>query len=236
MVAEGTNPRVPEWANGILVFRSTQRHKTATVAVGLDLIVSVRVPAMWSDDQVSALLDQRESWLAAQVTHFNRYEPRTPARSFVNGETHRHLGKQLMLRVVLAAHGREQVEARGHELVVAVRRAAAPNRVAALLGAWQRREAYQVFSQRLAGCRSHYLLASLPEPRLQLRTMIGRWGSMSSRAVLTLNPDLVQAPIACIDCVIQHECCHLLVPNHSPAFLELMDQVTTVRLNVPRRA
>ncbi len=213
------------WARGLNVYRSTHRQKTATVELGPDLIVSVRVPAAWSDEQVSALVAQRESWLAAQAAHFKRYEPRTPARSCVRGETHRHLGRQLMLRVVAATRDGETVEIQGHELVVAVRRAAEPSRVAGLLEAWRRREAREVFARRLEVCRAHHLLAAVPTPRLQLRTMNSRWGSMSGQAMLTLNPNLLQAPVSCIDCVIQHELCHLLVRAHSPQFFELLDRL-----------
>ena len=61
-------------------------------------------------------------------------------------------------------------------------------------------------------------------PTIQVRRMKTRWGSCSKKGQILLNTDLVQAPIACIDYVIVHELCHLIVPNHSPRFYSLLDQ------------
>lgn len=48
---------------------------------------------------------------------------------------------------------------------------------------------------------------------------------MSASGRLTLNPDLVRAPMDSIDYVITHELCHLAEPNHSRAFYELQSNV-----------
>lgn len=48
---------------------------------------------------------------------------------------------------------------------------------------------------------------------------------MSPTGRLTLNPDLVRAPIECIDYVITHELCHLAEPNHDKSFFELQSWV-----------
>ena len=50
-----------------------------------------------------------------------------------------------------------------------------------------------------------------------------RWGSWSRRGRISLNPDLIRAPIACIDYVITHELAHLIHPNHGAAFYELLE-------------
>ena len=43
--------------------------------------------------------------------------------------------------------------------------------------------------------------------------------------IVVLNPDLIRAPIGCIDYVITHELAHLIHPNHSADFYELLDTV-----------
>lgn len=49
-----------------------------------------------------------------------------------------------------------------------------------------------------------------------------RWGSCSQRGTVTLNPELVKAPLSCIDYVLVHELCHRIVPDHSPRFFRLL--------------
>ncbi len=71
-------------------------------------------------------------------------------------------------------------------------------------------------------------------PRLTVRLMRTRWGSLSMRraprfgrwfrprppepARMTLNLVLLQAPRACLDYVVVHELCHLDHQGHGPAF------------------
>jgi predicted metal-dependent hydrolase len=40
---------------------------------------------------------------------------------------------------------------------------------------------------------------------------------------ISLNPDLIRAPTACIDYVITHELIHLIHPHHGHAFYELLE-------------
>lgn len=52
-----------------------------------------------------------------------------------------------------------------------------------------------------------------------------RWGSCTAQRNLVLNADLVRASRGCIDYVITHELCHLIVLDHSRKFTSLLDRV-----------
>ncbi len=62
-------------------------------------------------------------------------------------------------------------------------------------------------------------------PRLSIKRMHKRWGSLSGKGTVTLNTDLIRAPQACIDYVVMHELCHLRYHDHSPEFYRLLDAV-----------
>ena len=95
----------------------------------------------------------------------------------------------------------------------------------AVLMAWYRRQAARVFPGRLMACAEHPTWRRLPKPRLLIRSLQKRWGSCGRTGRLTLNVSLIRAPRGCIDYVITHELCHLLVPNHSSKFTRLLDRV-----------
>ena len=55
--------------------------------------------------------------------------------------------------------------------------------------------------------------------RIRLRDMSSRWGSCQTVTHdITLNARLGMKPQVCLEYVVVHELCHLIHPDHSPAF------------------
>lgn len=62
--------------------------------------------------------------------------------------------------------------------------------------------------------------------KLAYRNMKTRWGSCQpSTGRVCINVRLALYPPECLEYVVVHELCHLLVPGHGAAFHELMDRV-----------
>ena len=57
---------------------------------------------------------------------------------------------------------------------------------------------------------------------LKIKSYTGRWGSCDSFGVICLNWKLIMLPIDVIDYVIIHELAHIIVPNHSKNFWNLV--------------
>ena len=78
----------------------------------------------------------------------------------------------------------------------------------------------------------HYMAASerygrqLPRiPALSVAPMKQRWGSFSANGRITLNVDLIRAPVSCIDYVVLHELVHARHPTHGRAFFNLLERM-----------
>ena len=90
---------------------------------------------------------------------------------------------------------------------------------------WYKTRATDLFKRRSG--RVSETIPDKAAPELFLKRFKARWGGMSPKGILTLNPDLVRAPVECIDYVILHELCHIEHPHHGPAFWHLLEQKIT---------
>lgn len=154
---------------------------------------------------------------------FQLYLPKQPERSYVNGETHRYLGKQYRLKAV---HGDEiSVKCQRGYLWVTTPHRPSPETSRDLLEAWYTERALAVFNERLSECHRKVARERIPYPMLAIRKMTRRWGSCTKEGRIILNLEMIKAPKDCIDYVIVHELCHLKEHNHGQKFWKLLARV-----------
>lgn len=200
-------------------FRSRKR---LTISVHPDGLVTAFAPVGCSLEQVVARLDRRSSWIARQLRHFEAYQPLLGATRFISGETHLYLGRQYRLRVIPA--GDERVKLRGRYLNVYVRKPREVSCVRAAVERWYGVHSEPIYRDRLRRCLESTPSPRRSEPTLRIRKMNGRWGSCSKAGTITLSTELIKAPLHCLEYVITHEVCHLIIHNHSPAFFRLLSR------------
>jgi len=80
--------------------------------------------------------------------------------------------------------------------------------------------ARRTFEERLDACWAVFASPEEVRPRIRVRAMRSRWGSLSPAGAMSLNAHLMHVPQHCIDYVIFHELCHLRVRSHGPDFYE----------------
>jgi predicted metal-dependent hydrolase len=194
--------------------------KTLAISVEPDMSVVVSAPVEAECEVIERLLRKRAAWIVRQQRYFSQFQPRTPARQYVSGETHLYLGRQYRLRIRPAET--EEVKLIGGYIYVFVGTPSAPDRVKELLNDWYARHARLRFRERLQVCLQLISGWNVNVPQLDIRRMTRRWGSYTSTGQLILNTDLIRAPRACIDYVILHEICHVRYPNHTREFYKLL--------------
>ncbi len=194
--------------------------KTLAISVLPDLSVEVRAPLDTPPEVIRERVARRGAWIRKAWREFELYLPKQPPRRYVNGETHRYLGRQYRLR---AEQGSEDsVKCLRGYLQVTSRIEPSPEQVKALLEGWYREHARRVFRERLVECCRRASLEGIKEPPLFIRKMVSRWGSCSGKGRVYLNLELIKANKECIDYVIMHELCHLKVSSHGPNFWRLL--------------
>jgi predicted metal-dependent hydrolase len=213
------------YGDGRLEFQLKRRaRKTLSITVTPDLTIEVVAPLDISIDRIFERVRRRAPWINKQLKFFEQFRPRTPERQFVSGETHRYLGRQYKLKVVL--HFQQKVKLKRGLLIVQSHKPQRRDVTKTLVEEWFRNRARVKFQERLEICRERFSnpLDFAPS-KLELRRLNQRWGSMTATGKLILNRALISASVDAIDYVITHELCHMEHPHHGPAFFKLLDRV-----------
>ena len=208
--------------NGVTIpFRYCHsRRRTLGLTVRPDKSVSVRVPLRTPLHAIREFVTRQAAWITKTWERLDRHI-RPPAQSYANGAPFPFLGAKYPL--ALEKGPLEAVHLRGGCLVVCTPEEPSPPLLAALVDAWYRRRAAELFKERLAACHRRMFPEGTALPPITIRPMTSRWGSYSYRTRrVTLNLNLIKFPLACLDYVICHELCHVTVRHHGPAFWRLV--------------
>jgi len=198
--------------------------RTIGFAVKPDGSVHVTAPAGVPLSWVNAQVLKKADWILKHQETFRQRTPLVPARRYEAGAPHYFLGEAYPL--VFTETTKAGVALRDGQLHIGSPAPLAPEAVAALLHKWYAREAGAHFTASFARIWPRFAGFQLPPPALLVRAMRTRWGSCTpSTNRIRLSVDLVRASPECIDYVLLHECCHLLVPDHSRAFYELQTRL-----------
>jgi predicted metal-dependent hydrolase len=197
--------------------------KTLEIAVHPDQTVVIKAPLGVDMEEIHKRVVKRAAWITKQRAFFRQFDPRTPAKGYVGGETHLYLGRQYRLMIKNGNHDAVKLVKGFFE--IQVQGCISSEKVKCLLEAWYKEKAARKFNESFDRCWPYIAKFSSLKPSMQIKRMQKRWGSLSANGILTLNTDLVKAPRECIDYVVVHELSHLRYDNHGPEFYRFLDKV-----------
>jgi hypothetical protein len=136
-------------------------------------------------------------------------------------ESHYLWGKRYLLRVIEdAPHSYVAIDHRNIEL--GVPKGANADKRQAVLDSWYRQQLREAASARIDAWQKRL---GVDVDKFFIQRMRTKWGGSSpQRRTIRLNLELAKKDIECLDYVILHELAHFLVPNHSEAFISLLDR------------
>ncbi|MCX7553716.1 SprT family zinc-dependent metalloprotease [Marinicella sp. S1101] len=194
--------------------------KTMEIAVHPDSSVIVKAPKYSDLVTIEKKILKRARWIIRQLNYFKQFIPKTPTRCYVSGETHLYLGKQYRLKVNEGQDNSVKL-CRGF-FNINCRSEPTPNTTKKLLNQWYLEKANFQFTGSMNRCWQKFSNLGIDKPKLSIKRMQKRWGSLSDKGTITLNTDLIRAPKECIDYVVTHELCHLKYNDHSQDFYKLL--------------
>ena len=194
--------------------------KTLGIKVYPDTSVKVFAPIDTDLPIIEQHLKAKRKWIEKQQRSFQTYLPKTPPRQYIGGESFLYLGRQYMLKIEPSTA--EEVKLYQGRLVVKTLNPEATH-IKKLLQQWYIARATILFNKLFEEQFYLFKRFGLEKPILQIKKMEKRWGSCTPQQKIILNPELIKAPIVCINYVILHELCHLVHHNHSQAFYQLLE-------------
>lgn len=199
-----------------------KERKSLGIKVHPDGKVEVLSPLTATQAEVLQKVRQKASWIIRQLDYFDSYKPATPARRFVNGETHLYLGRQYRLKIVSDVENAVKAY-RGQMWMHAVD--TEPEALKQQLNKWYKQRAIIVFNELLEEALPKFNRYKVKVSSLSIRHMRKRWGSCTPAGKIMLNTELIKAPKGCIEYVIVHELAHLVHHNHTKAFQSLLSRI-----------
>lgn len=197
--------------------------KSLGITVTPELNVRVVAPYNVPIDRIRERVEKRARWIVKQKNYFGDFLPKSPAREYVNGETHLYAGRQYRLKIISSR--KNEVKLAGGNLIIHSTRKKDVNFIKLQLDNWYREHAIHLFNWRIEQNLSKFKKYKINYPKLVVRRMEKRWGSCTPSKRIILNPEIIKAPVKCIDYVVIHELCHLVHHNHSPKFYQLQSKM-----------
>lgn len=141
-------------------------------------------------------------------------------KSYTTGEYYLYLGKSYKLNIILNKNFNIQLN---DELKIYTDDSS-PNNIKNILNKWYLQKIEYIFKDSLI--RNYGLIKNYTSiyPELKYRKMTSSWGNCKMPSgIITLNKNLIKAPIEAIDYVVMHELVHLVHQNHSSDFYNLLE-------------
>ena len=210
---------IPEDILGLRVEVVRSIRRTAALhIIGTDL--QVRVPEHVGDERVAAFLTRKRPWIRSKVAEIQRLPTHRP-RELVSGESFPYLGRHYRLKVqeghqvgVCLSGGYLKATIRPTEQ--SEQREA---RIQQYLQSWYRSRALE----RLQAKAERYAQQIGVSPAaVSVKHFRSRWGSCDKRGQVIFNWNIIKAPHAIANYVVIHELCHLIHPNHSKDFWQVV--------------
>ena len=194
--------------------RSPKRRKV-TITIERDRTIVVHAPNHVSDEAIARIVEAKRHWIHEKTRHSQKYadRPHPPGKELVSGESALYLGRNYRIEVV--DNETEGIQFDQRFLIPASH---ATHKKGAMRE-WYIERAKERILPRVVK-QAQELGVSFRQARIVDNRY--RWGSCTVRDNINLNWRLIKAPTFVIEYVIAHELAHLLEPNHTPRFWNIV--------------
>jgi predicted metal-dependent hydrolase len=191
------------------------KRKSLSIQIKDDGQVIVRAPLRMSENMIHGAVEKHRSWIISRRDRIKQQLQENPPKEFIDGEYYHYLGQQYQLKFVTGMLTGRVILRDSIETAPAV-----PENVCTSIRKWYIEQAQAYIAQRLDTMSTAF---DIQFNQMKITSAARRWGSCSSRKVLSFSWRLIMCPSEIVDYVIIHEMAHLLELNHSPRFWAVVE-------------
>jgi len=182
--------------------------------------VKISAPLRMDMDTIRVFAISKLSWIKKQQNKFRSQIRETP-RECVTRESHYHLGKRYLLRVI-EGNAPAKVAIRHDTMELCVRPHTGQKKRQEIIDEWYRKELRELAP---AIIERYEKIIDVKVNELGIKKMRTRWGTCSrNRKRVWLNLELAKKPKEYIEYIVVHEMVHLLEKHHNDRFAAYMDE------------
>ncbi len=198
------------------------KRKSIGISISETGEVIVSAPNKLAAKEISKIIDDKSSWIRSKLAIVNQRIDTCSPKKFTTGETFAFLGNEYLLDITTNSR---QVTISNGALSVGISSAAKSSSNSDFIKRkvihWYREQAQKYIDTNA----SKYSVAIGVMPEIIKEKAYKRsWGMCHSSGKIYINYKLIMAPAAIIDYVLIHELCHLIHPNHSIDFWNLVEK------------
>jgi predicted metal-dependent hydrolase len=199
--------------------------KTISIEVTNNQQVIVKAPATISNNHIHNIIQKKANWIVKKLAYYKNISTNVIPKQYIDGEQHLYLGTSYPLNIYSSC-----VKSVGiiDDVLHVTTSINTPDSIKKQLQSWYLQQSKLLFLDVFENNWEYFIRVVkqiLIKPTFKIRTMKSRWGSCSTKNIITLNSNLIKYPQACIEVILMHEFCHLIHFNHSKAFYNLLTQV-----------
>jgi predicted metal-dependent hydrolase len=191
------------------------RRKTIALVIQRDGSLVVRAPLRVSGKLIREFAEKHSRWILKKQAQVRAMVPALQKET-IPGETFLYLGRSFPLEIVKGQKTKLVLDG-SFKLAESARQDAEE-----VFQRWYRARAKEIVPERV---RLFAERNNLQFQKIRIGSARTRWGSCSSKGVLSFSWRLILAPIEVLDYVVIHELCHTLIHNHSSRFWQQVERI-----------
>lgn len=195
-----------------------RRVKNLSMRILLDGTVKITAPAAFPEGRIVEFIESKQKWI---IKHLELQKKRREHQSLkeLKGPVIQLLGEKYFVQIEKGM--KEGFQLNQDIMMITVKD---ESRVQLVFEKQAKMMLEEILNQkrvRLDQMMDDYRLA---HPEISVRKMKGKWGSCTpAKAKIVMNMMLIHMPMQCIEYVLIHEYMHMICPNHSKRFYELIE-------------